>query len=198
MGRAGVECRRVVGDIELVQPVQLTQHEARPITGRAPFARITVDLPRAVTKALGGRVTFFVALTREFIGWRNTEVTVNVDDETRTGRMHDVVASESKRLREKQGDVRVKYEAEFCHGPQSAALGRRALACRTLGRCPTGEARITKGYRLQARHVIHAVGPVYQRRAEDAELLASAREMEAQIAGLLTEVEHLLSHGDEG
>ena len=34
--------------------------------------------------------------------------------------------------------------------------------CRTLGGCPTGEARITKGYRLPARHVIHTVGPVWQ------------------------------------
>src|SRR5688500_16731745 len=34
--------------------------------------------------------------------------------------------------------------------------------CRTLGGCPTGEARITKGYRLPARFVIHTVGPVWQ------------------------------------
>ena len=33
--------------------------------------------------------------------------------------------------------------------------------CRGLGGCPTGEARITKGYRLPARHVIHTVGPVW-------------------------------------
>ena len=33
--------------------------------------------------------------------------------------------------------------------------------CRTLGGCPTGEARITRGYNLAARHVIHTVGPVY-------------------------------------
>lgn len=33
--------------------------------------------------------------------------------------------------------------------------------CRTLGGCPTGEARITGGYRLPARHVIHTVGPVW-------------------------------------
>lgn len=46
--------------------------------------------------------------------------------------------------------------------------------CRTLGGCPTGEARITRGYRLPARYVIHAVGPVWQGGAasEDA-LLAS-------------------------
>jgi O-acetyl-ADP-ribose deacetylase len=33
--------------------------------------------------------------------------------------------------------------------------------CRTLGGCATGDARITRGYRLPARHVIHAVGPVW-------------------------------------
>jgi O-acetyl-ADP-ribose deacetylase (regulator of RNase III) len=33
--------------------------------------------------------------------------------------------------------------------------------CRRIGGCPTGEARITKGYRLPARHVIHTVGPVW-------------------------------------
>ena len=34
--------------------------------------------------------------------------------------------------------------------------------CQTLGGCPTGEARLTKGYRLPARYVIHAVGPRYR------------------------------------
>ena len=34
--------------------------------------------------------------------------------------------------------------------------------CRKLGGCPTGEARITRGYRLSARHVIHTVGPVWR------------------------------------
>ncbi|NOK17422.1 O-acetyl-ADP-ribose deacetylase [Corallococcus carmarthensis] len=55
------------------------------------------------------------------------------------------------------------------------AAGPELVAeCRTLGRCPTGEARITKGYRLPAAHVIHAVGPVWWGgdRGEDA-LLAS-------------------------
>ena len=34
--------------------------------------------------------------------------------------------------------------------------------CRTLGGCPAGEARLTRGYRLPARFVIHTVGPVWQ------------------------------------
>ncbi len=55
------------------------------------------------------------------------------------------------------------------------AAGPELLAeCRTLGGCPTGEARITRGYRLTARHVIHTVGPVWHggTQGED-ELLAS-------------------------
>jgi O-acetyl-ADP-ribose deacetylase (regulator of RNase III) len=38
--------------------------------------------------------------------------------------------------------------------------------CRHLGGCPTGEARITRGYRLPARYVIHTVGPVWHGGAE--------------------------------
>ena len=55
------------------------------------------------------------------------------------------------------------------------AAGPELLAeCRTLGGCPTGDARITRGYRLPARHVIHTIGPVYKDgRHREPELLAS-------------------------
>src|SRR6185503_18274372 len=39
--------------------------------------------------------------------------------------------------------------------------------CRTLGGCATGEARITRGYRLPARHVIHTPGPVWRGHGQD-------------------------------
>src|SRR5215813_11985551 len=46
--------------------------------------------------------------------------------------------------------------------------------CRTLGGCPTGQAKITKGYRLPAKFVIHAVGPRYRDGTHgEAQLLAS-------------------------
>jgi len=46
--------------------------------------------------------------------------------------------------------------------------------CRAIGGCPTGEARITRGYRLPAKYVIHTVGPVWHGgRQREPELLAS-------------------------
>jgi O-acetyl-ADP-ribose deacetylase (regulator of RNase III) len=65
------------------------------------------------------------------------------------------------------------------------AAGPELLAeCRTLGGCPTGEARITRAYRLPARHVIHTVGPVYRGGSfGEAALLASAYRASLALAG---------------
>jgi len=53
------------------------------------------------------------------------------------------------------------------------AAGSELLAeCRTLGGCATGSAKITRGYRLNAKHVIHAVGPVWGGGNDEDELLA--------------------------
>ncbi|MBX9700068.1 MAG: O-acetyl-ADP-ribose deacetylase [Acetobacteraceae bacterium] len=61
-------------------------------------------------------------------------------------------------------------------GAVHRAAGPELLAaCRRLGGCPVGEARITPGFRLKARHVIHAVGPVWQGGgAGEPDLLAGA------------------------
>lgn len=54
------------------------------------------------------------------------------------------------------------------------AAGKKLLAeCRTLHGCKTGDAKITKGYRLPAKHVIHTVGPIYQGDGTDADKLFS-------------------------
>lgn len=65
------------------------------------------------------------------------------------------------------------------------AAGPDLLAeCRTLGGCPTGEARITGGYRLKARHIIHAVGPVWRGgSAGEPELLARCYRNSLALAG---------------
>jgi O-acetyl-ADP-ribose deacetylase (regulator of RNase III) len=55
--------------------------------------------------------------------------------------------------------------------------------CRRLRGCPTGEARITRGYRLPARHVIHTVGPVWHGGGQgEPELLASAYRSSLELA----------------
>ena len=70
-----------------------------------------------------------------------------------------------------------------CGAIHRAAGPELAAFCRKLGGCPTGEARLTPGFHLPARHVIHAVGPIWRGgdRGEDA-LLASAYRESLRLA----------------
>jgi len=64
------------------------------------------------------------------------------------------------------------------------AAGPELLAaCRPIGGCPTGEARITPGFKLKAKWVIHAVGPIYRGGHQgEANLLASAYRRSLELA----------------
>ena len=89
-----------------------------------------------------------------------------------------------------------------CGAIHRAAGPALAAACQGLGGCPAGDARITPGYRLPARHVIHAVGPVWQGGGQgEAELLASCYRRSLDLAarhGLATVAFPAISTGIYG
>jgi YegS/Rv2252/BmrU family lipid kinase len=64
--------------------------------GSVGMSGAVAERANAMSKALGGRATFFYALVREFIAWQNCEVAVTVDGTARRGLMHDVIVANGR------------------------------------------------------------------------------------------------------
>jgi len=83
-----------------------------------------------------------------------------------------------------RGDITTLNVDVIVNAANTSLLGGPGLLaeCKTLNGCPTGEAKLTRGYNLPSRYVIHTVGPVYRGSSSDRHLLQSCYEKSFHLA----------------
>jgi YegS/Rv2252/BmrU family lipid kinase len=86
-----------VGRVELGKSSGAGESRFFANVGSAGMSGAVARRANTMSKRLGGKATFFYALTREFLAWRNTQVTVELEDGVRrTGAMHDVIVANGR------------------------------------------------------------------------------------------------------
>jgi len=89
--RVALECHQRA--VDLGRAVSSTGERWFANVGSVGMSGAVAQRANGMSKALGGKLTFFYALTRVFFEWENTEVTVKLDDGERRGRMHYVIVA---------------------------------------------------------------------------------------------------------
>lgn len=159
--------------------------ETRDVADRGSRVPVLAEGPgRGLQKCLTGLLSpFFTTIATLFVHFRPEEegsmkLTVTRGDITKITVDAIVNAANERML----GGGGVDGAIHRAAGPDLRAACAQVPEVAPGVRCPTGEARITRGFALPARYVIHTVGPIYDREADPAALLASAHRSCLELA----------------